>query len=62
MVEPHCYKRDCKNYWSCKYLKHRFKTEECYPYKKVLVDSIYEEELKEREEMLKKFNNYGRDM
>lgn len=54
--------KECEKKWSCKYLKYRFGVNECAIGKKIFVDRIYERELKEREEMLKVTNNYGRNI
>lgn len=53
MEEKHCDNEECKNYWSCKYLKHRFAVYGCL-YNKKIVDCLHELELGEREELLNK--------
>lgn len=54
MEKKHCDNEECKNYWSCKYLKHRFNVKECDPNKFILIDTRHFKELKEREELLNK--------
>lgn len=54
MEKKHCDNEECKNYWSCKYLKHRFNVKECDPNKFILIDIRHFKELNERETLLNK--------
>lgn len=56
MKEKHCYDEECKNYWSCKYLKHRFNIAECDRSINFSVSYRHAIEIREREEMLKELN------
>lgn len=58
MEKKHCDNEACKDYWSCKYLKHRFGIKECssYPHIKILVENKYQNEIKIRKELLKQLN------
>ena len=50
--------RECKHVSSCKYLLERFGVFDCEPvkYKRLLINSKHQQELKEREELLSKSN------
>lgn len=49
---------NCKCYYSCQYMQHRFGVKECDSNKLILVDIRYIKELRARDEMLKKNGKY----
>lgn len=55
--------KECEKQWSCRYLTNNFMTKDkkC-GYNKGNVEIIHRHLLRDREEMLKVTNNYGRDM
>lgn len=53
MQEPHCNNEDCLSFWSCKSLWDRFKVTSCIPNRQEIINKKHQQELKEREEMLK---------
>lgn len=54
MSEPHCNNEDCLKFYSCKNLWDRFKVTNCIPNRQEKIDRIHQQELKEREEMLRR--------
>lgn len=60
MSEPHCFNENCRIFYSCKNLKHRFNTTECIPIELRGIEAKHKEELKAREQMLREVKNYGR--
>ncbi|WP_155268490.1 hypothetical protein [Clostridium beijerinckii] len=52
-MKKHCDKEECKNYWSCKVLKDRFKVKECDPNRIFIVNARYTREFINRAVLLK---------
>jgi hypothetical protein len=53
LMEKHCGKEECKNYWSCKMIFDRFKVKECEIGKQIIVNRWHLKELQDREVLLK---------
>lgn len=53
MPEPHCFNEDCKTFWGCKNLWDRYKVTNCIPNRQEIINKKHQQELKEREEILK---------
>ena len=51
--EPHCNNEDCLKFYGCKNLWDRFRVTNCIPYRQENINKIHQQELKEREEMLR---------
>lgn len=52
--------KPCSCYFSCQYVKDRFKVIECCPKHKEMANKVYQQELQDRRELLRRNEAHGR--